>query len=56
MGVMPKLLTAAVDKSRLQLVAHCVVPTCGYEEDVEDVTGRYCPYCAHDLEHELEER
>lgn len=48
-------LTAAVDDGGLRLIARCSAG-CGYEQHVADFAGRYCPYCAQDVEHEVAER
>lgn len=46
---------AAVGHEGLHLIVRCIVG-CGYQQHVVDFAGRYCPYCAQDVEHEVDER
>jgi hypothetical protein len=47
--------TAAIANSGLHWLASCTA-ACGYEQRAVDLTGRYCPYCAQDVEYQLERR
>lgn len=54
MSAMSTSPAVAAGDGGLHLIARCSAG-CGYEQHVVDFAGRYCPYCAQDVEHEVDE-
>jgi len=53
MSTMSPSTTATADDG-LRLIARCIAD-CGYEQRVADLAGRYCPYCAQDVDYAVDE-